>query len=346
MADPSTDFVEALIRAGGRRADPPAAAYRAVLAAAECRLRARVRRRRWHRAGAWLAVAATMAAVAVGVGPLLWTPAPPPLQVVARVDRVDGPVEWRRNGAGDWRTLAATSTSLQRGVTVRTGTAAGLGLLYPDESSLRLGPDTAIELTDAWSVTLHHGTVYVATATASAPATATATAMANAIAAAGKPGRLEVLTPRGSVRHLGTQIEVRYDAPSLRVRVREGCVAVANPGIRIVARAGEEVSLGPSGLLQRRAFASGDPAWHWAERLAPMPRFDDRPARVLLEWAAREMGRQLVFTDASVERHASTVILHGEPGPLAPADALAVMLATTDLTADVSGSARIRVMAE
>jgi ferric-dicitrate binding protein FerR (iron transport regulator) len=330
MNEPSTDWVAALIRAGGRRADPPVEAYRAVLAATESRLRAKVQRRRWRRAGAWLAVAATVAALAVGVGPLLRTPAPSALQVVARVDRVEGSAEWRRAGAGNWTVLAAPSTSLERGLTVRTGTGAGLGLLYPDETSLRLGPDTSIELTGAWSITLHHGTVYLATATV----------------AAREAGRLEVLTPRGSVRHLGTQLEVRYEASSLRVRVREGSVAVANPGIRVVARAGEEVSLGPSGMLHRRVFARGDPAWHWAERLAPMPRFDDRPARVLLEWAAREMGRQLVFAGTAVERHASTVILHGEPGPLAPAEALAVMLATTDLTAEVSGDATIRVMAD
>jgi hypothetical protein len=145
---------------------------------------------------------------------------------------------------------------------------------------------------------------------------------------------------------LGTQFELRYEAPVLRVRVREGRIALAGESGRVLAQAGEELSIGTAGDVERRFVASDDPAWHWAERLAPVPQFDGRRARDLLEWAARETGRELAYATPAAEQRAATVILHGEPGPLAPSAALEVMLATTDLGIDMEDSGRIRVLAK
>lgn len=320
-----TDLVETLIRAGGRRVEPPEEAYRTVFAAAELALQDKVRRRRWRRVGTWLAVAAALGVLAIGLSLSLWRPAQPPIEV-ARVDRLKGHVEWREAGTRTWTSLSASDASLRSGGTLRTSEGAGVGLLYPDESSLRLGPGSEIEFTDAWSVTLRSGTVYIASA-------------------ATDPGRLEVITAQGRVRHLGTQFELKYQAPMLRLRVREGRVALATEGGRIVAEAGEQLSIGASGGVERQAFASDDPAWHWTGLLAPMPQVDGRSARALLEWAARETGRELVYADPAAEQRAATVILHGEPGLLAPQATLEVMLATTDLRVDVSEGGRIQVFA-
>ena len=318
------DLVETLIRAGGRRIDPPDEAYQLVYAAAESALRDKVNRRRWRRYGAWLAAAAAVGIIAVGLGVSTWRAAPPPA-AVARVDRLLGTVQQHAADRRDWMALAAPDASLGRGTSLRTRAASGVGLLYPDGSSLRLGPDSEIELSSERSVTLKSGTLYAATA-------------------AQGPGRLEVLTPRGRVRHLGTQFELRYDEPVLRLRVREGRVALAADGDSFVAEAGEELTVGAAGEIERRSIARDDPDWRWSEQLAPMPRFDGRSARTLLEWAARETGRELVYADAAAEQRAATVILHGEPGPLEPATALELMLATTDLGVDVDGSGRIQVL--
>jgi ferric-dicitrate binding protein FerR (iron transport regulator) len=324
MSDP----VESLIRVGGRRVEPPDDAYRAVFAAAETALRDKIRRRRWRRAVTWLAMAAAVGTVAIGLRLSLWRPVQPQAEV-ARVDRLRGHVEWREAGSREWTTLSVPVASLRGGGTLRTGEGAGAGLLYPDESSLRLGPGSEIELTDAWSLTLRSGTLYAATA-------------------ANRPGRLEVVTPRGRVRHLGTQFEVRYRDSELRLRVREGRVALATDagGVGVVADAGEELSIGPSGRMERRPIATDDPAWHWTELLSPMPPFDGRSAQALLEWAARETGRELVYADSTAAQRAATVILHGDPGQLAPEAALEVMLATTDLHASVAEGGRIRVVAK
>jgi ferric-dicitrate binding protein FerR (iron transport regulator) len=321
-----TDFVETLIRAGGRRVDPPEEAYRTVFAAAEVALREKINRRRWRHAAAWLAVAAAVGALAIGLSLTLWQPARPRVEV-ARVDRLNGQVEWREPGSHEWISLAGSAASLRSGGTLRTREGTGVGLLYPDGSSLRLAPGSEVELTEAWVVTLRGGTVYVASAVREA-------------------GRLEVITPRGLVRHVGTQFELSYEAPLLRMRVREGRVALSSGGRRVMAQAGEQLTIGVSGDVERRTLASDDPAWHWAESLAPMPQFDNRSARVLLEWAARETGRELVYGDPAIEQRTAGVILHGEPGPLAPEAALDIMLATTDLRAEIAEGGRIRVVAK
>jgi ferric-dicitrate binding protein FerR (iron transport regulator) len=321
------DALEALIRAGGRRLDPPADAYRAVFAAAEAALRDKVNRRRWWRVGAWLGVAAAtvLGVLALGLDRSTWRAAPPSVPIeVARVDRLNGTVEWHEQGSRSWAVLKAPGGPLPRGATLRTRDGTGVGLVYPDASSLRIGPNAEIELTDAWHVQLRQGTVFVGTAPE-------------------VPGPLEVVTALGRVRHVGTQFEVRYEPPGMRVRVREGRVAVAGQSVSTHAAAGEELAIDATGAVDRRAFASDDPAWRWAELLAPVPRFDGRSAQALLEWAAREMGRELVYARPSVAQRAASVIVHGEPGPLAPAEVLQVMLATTDLRVDASEGARLRV---
>jgi len=75
----------------------------------------------------------------------------------------------------------------------------------------------------------------------------------------------------------------------------------------------------------------------------PGKNIDGHSAQALLEWAAREMGRELVYAQPFIAERAAHVILHGEPGPLAPAAVLEVMLATTDLQVDTAEGGKLRV---
>jgi len=321
--DRITDMVEALIRAGGRRADPPADAYRAVFEAAERTLHAKLARRRRWRVGAWLAAAAGLGALAVGLGPSLLRTGSD-TTVVARVDRVQAVVRWRQAGEHTWVALASLRRQLTSGGTLRTAADSGVGLLYSGGLSLRLGASSEIELTDATHVTLRNGTLYLATGD-------------------GQPARLEIVTPIGRVHHVGTQFELKYHEPTLRLRVREGSVEIDTPAQQLVAVAGEELTVGTSGDVERQEIASDDPDWRWVESLVPVPDFDGRSAHALLEWAARETGHRLVYANDEVERHAASVILHGQAGTLPPIAMLDTMLATTDLDVDLEADGRMRV---
>jgi ferric-dicitrate binding protein FerR (iron transport regulator) len=222
--------------------------------------------------------------------------------------------------------LSAQGGTLSGGSGLRTGRESGAGLLFADQLSVRLAADTEIELGDSHRIALVRGTVYVDTGSDGG-------------------GRLEVDTPRGRVRHLGTQYELHSVGSGLRIRVREGRVQLEQRTGSVIAEAGEQVSIAAGGTVERATIAAHDPRWRWTEALAPMPALDGRPARVLLEWAARETGRELRYVDAESEERAAQAILHGHFGRLAPAQALDVLEATTDLGYRLEDGSRITVEA-
>ncbi len=147
-----------------------------------------------------------------------------------------------------------------------------------------------------------------------------------------------MVTPAGTARELGTQFELHVAGTGLRLRVREGAVAIDHGGRSVTGQAGEEVSIDSFGGVLRTTIPPDDPAWQWAEAIAPMPDMDGQPASTLIAWVARETGRRLRYESPLVEQRAGTVILHGEIRHLAPMEALEAMLATTDLRVELDGN--------
>jgi len=302
-------MVASLIRAAGRRSAPPEDAYRQVLDAATAAFREKTARRR-ERAWMLWAAAAGMAAFAIALL-LQWTPPSAQHEPLARVERAIGTVEW---ATGDiWGPLTEASAGLSSGSRVRTLAGGGAGLLLGDHLSLRLAAETEILLDGPARLHVQQGTIYVDTG----------------------PGpsaqALEVVTPAGTARDLGTQFELRVGDNALRLRVREGAVEIDRAGRRLTGSAGEQVSIDAFGGIRRTFIAANDMVWQWTESVAPAPDVEGRPATELLAWVARETGRRLRYESAAVEARAATVILHGNIRHLAPLAALEVMLATTDL---------------
>src|SRR5512134_3464517 len=112
----STDVLERLISAAGRREAPPAHAYERSLEAAFHVLRAQVRRRRW-RIASTLAASVGVLGIALGVAlTSLDSPAPAP-RTLALVSRVIGDVRVRTDSS-TWRSLREGSTPLSSGAVV------------------------------------------------------------------------------------------------------------------------------------------------------------------------------------------------------------------------------------
>jgi ferric-dicitrate binding protein FerR (iron transport regulator) len=320
--DPVAEAVATLIHAAGRREDPPAEAYHAVLAAAAETLRRKVgRRRRWRIVAGLAAAVAVMATAAAVLRTLL--PEAAPVQV-ARVDRLVGGADVRAPGSDSWVRVLDAGGTLRAGTRVRTREDGVAGLVLADGVSLRLASVTEVELDDDTRVHLRHGTLYADTGP-------------------GDGGTISVVTPAGTAHDFGTQFEVGYLHERLRLRVREGRVALLRDAERVVADAGTQLDVDAAGEVSRTAIARGDAAWQWAEAVAPVPDFDDQPVTALLEWVARETGRRLHYASADVERQASATILHGKVGQLAPLDALEAMLATTDLACELRDDGTIEV---
>lgn len=309
------DIVESLVRSAGRRVDPPVDARQAVFVAAHAAFRAKTARRRERLWGLWAgAAAALVVAVALVTR---WAPPASQQAELAGLARVLGDAEIATGE--DWQPAAGNETRLVAGSRVRTRGDGRLALVLSNGESVRLAPETEVMLDAPGRLYLPRGTIYVDSGARPSGA------------------RIEVVTPSGTARDLGTQFELRVSAAALRLRVREGLVTLDHGGRSVSGQAGEEVSIDGLGGVARSAIAADDPAWQWAEAVASMPDMDGRPAAALIAWVARETGRRLHYESPLVERLATQVILHGDIRHLAPMEALEALLATTDLMVELRG---------
>jgi ferric-dicitrate binding protein FerR (iron transport regulator) len=319
--DREPDAMGELIRAAGRREDPPESAYRKVFGAAHSAFRAKASERSRRHAFVWAAAASV--AVAAIVVLMRWDPISLQRPVVASVDRIVGSVEVAYQGG--WRPLGETGGRITRDTRLRTLPGSSAALIIDGGDSLRLAADTELQFDGPRSLRLDRGSVYLD------------------IRASMGTG-VRIATPAGTVRDLGTQFELRVADSSLRLRVREGRVEIDRAGQQLVGAAGEQLDIDAFGNVARSSIAADSDLWKWAEMLAPAPDIEGRPASELLAWVARETGLALHYSDQAVQQRAASVRLHGNIRHLAPLDALDVMLATTDLDYDLS-EGRIEIRA-
>ena len=304
-----TELIESLLQRAGPRAEPPADAYRQVHAAAIAAFRARTTRRRERQRVLW----AGAAAVAVFAIALMfrWTPPMGVPSELARIERVTGGAEEATGEA--WRALGETRGPLMTGMKLRTLAGGRVALALAGGGSLRLDAETEVMLDAPGRLYVRHGTIYVDSGA--------------------RPGatRLQVVTPAGTARDIGTQFELQVAGSALRLRVREGSVSIDRGGQSLTGAAGEQIAIDALGGISRDVIAPDAAAWQWAESIAPTPDMDGRPAAELIAWVARETGHELRYVSPNAEQRASSVILHGNIRNLTPLAALEAMLATTDL---------------
>ena len=115
------------------------------------------------------------------------------------------------------------------------------------------------------------------------------------------------------------------------MRVRSGVVEVRRGAEIQSARPGTELMMSGGSSVSRTVEPYGS-EWAWAAGVGPSFEIEGRPLAAFLEHLCREQGWTLAFTDATLARGASGIILHGSTEGLSPSDALAVVLATAGLT--------------
>ena len=206
-----------------------------------------------------------------------------------------------------------TGGSLGTGRRLRTQPDGRAALRLAGGASLRLAGQTEVLLDAPGRIFVHHGTIYVD----------------GGVPPGADP--IEVVTPAGTAREIGTQFELQVAGARLRLRVREGSVSIDQGGRSLVGTAGEQITIDDFGGIRRSAIERASVDWAWAEAVAPVPDVDGRPATQLIDWVARETGRRLRYESPAVEKRAASVTLHGNIRHLAPLAALEAMLATTDL---------------
>jgi len=188
--------------------------------------------------------------------------------------------------------------------------------------TLRIAAGTAIEMASKTRMTLQRGLIYVDTP----PATT-------------GPGELQLMTSAGLIEHLGTAYEVLSDGSTVRIRVREGRIRLVDAANAVIAGQGTELTAGSQGSVSRRKFDPYGADWAWVASLAPEFNTDGRSLFDFLQWASRELGRQLEFADPQAEQIAHRTILHGSIRGDGVQESLSTVLQTTSLTYEIQAGA-------
>ena len=316
MLNDDEESVARLIRLTGARPTVPIESQERVRQAVKAHWQHANRRRSVIRRATTIAALLGAAAVSV-VGVRLWTArdtgvsTTPAARIVATVERVDRHAS-HLPGQG-----------IHAGAALETPADGRMALRLADRTSLRLDTSTRVRFVDAVEATtleLAGGAVYIDTGAASTG--------------------VEVRTPLGIVRDVGTQFEVRMMPSALRISVRTGRVEVrggAEAGGQrrsvdpVSVAPGTQLTVSDQGSATSVIPASGS-LWSWTESLSPPFEIEGKPLASFLEHLGREHGWTIRYQDAQLARDASGIILHGSVAGLGPTDALAVAVRTSGLS--------------
>jgi ferric-dicitrate binding protein FerR (iron transport regulator) len=302
--------IEELLRQVGARAEPAADMMREVEAAVHAEWQSMLQERRRRRRSMTFGVAAS-ALLAVGVAALgvryLSPTEPIP---VAQVTRIDGHLLVRAESQAA-REIVVTQP-ISTGDTIQTDDRSRAAMRFGDALSLRLDHGTIVQVASADELVLTAGALYVDSQ-------------------AQHPQELTIRTDAGSVRHIGTQYQVRTHADEMEISVREGRVMIANAAGTSSGVAGERIRVTPRGEIVRSTVAANDPSWRWAAYTAPSFDINERTLAAFAQWVARETGRKLVYASSDAQRAANEVTLRGSIAGLDPDTALSAVLSTTQL---------------
>jgi hypothetical protein len=229
-------------------------------------------------------------------------------------------------GAAEARVGLLSVEALKTGDSLRTGTVLktrGPALIaLASGGTLRVAGDTVLELSGPTAGVLRHGQIYVDIP----PGTPT-------------KSPFQLKTRAGTIEHVGTQFEVTSNDRLVRLRVREGLVRLRNPKSDIDAAVGVELTALNDGSVSRSTIPTYGRDWLWVAALAPDYEIEGKPLLGFLEWASRELGRPIKFSDDHARAVAERTILHGSVRGREPLDALNSVLATTSLTYEIRGDA-------
>lgn len=297
---PGDDEIAELIRAAGPRPDLPELELAAIRAKTCEAWEAEVRR---SSSGARrVTIYRLAAAAAVGSALLLvWllrdrTAAPQAIQV-ATVELVSGAVT-ARPGDGEISTVSS-GERLEAGVTLATdGIGAYAAIRLVGGNGVRLDEQTSATLVSSSEIRLAEGAIYVETG--------------GEVGGDGTKG-IEVRTPAGVARDVGTQFEVRVldSTPAMLVRVRDGKVEVRRDGEHREVGAGFEIVVEESGRIAEREARGWGAEWDWVLAASPGYDIEGRTLAEFLVWVGRETGWTIQFEDAAIESRARGIVLHG-----------------------------------
>jgi ferric-dicitrate binding protein FerR (iron transport regulator) len=209
------------------------------------------------------------------------------------------------------------------GSLLETGGDGRLALRLSTGASLRLDVRTRIEIASDRSLALLAGAVYIDSGSPGAPA--------------GPADGVEIHTPAGLVREIGTQFEVRLTDAAVRLRVREGMVTVDRPAGRLEVTSGRELRVDGDGSTGVRDLPPHGEDWAWIEAITPLMEIEGRSLREFLDWMARERGLGIRFAAGDLEAAAADIRLKGSIAGMSLDQALESVLMTCRMRPRIAG---------
>jgi len=283
------EIVRGLLTMAGPRPPIPQEDLDAISGAARSAWRTQVRRRAPAHRAVWMSLAAALA-VALGIA-WWWTSREARVPVpVARVEAVVGPVRLENSR---W---IAKGDAIPLGTTLHSSTGRA-ALRLAGGATVRLDVQSQLSFVSTSALDLERGALYVDTGS-------------------GRPS-IEVRTPLGTARDIGTQFAIRLEgSTALRVRVREGSVLTQQHGRTYLTPAGQELLLRHDGTSERRNVAAHGPEWEWVLEASPGFDIEGRSLQEFLDWVSRETGWQIRYADNGLVESAAKIVLHGSIGKL------------------------------
>lgn len=312
-----------LLKLAGRRAVPDEHHQARARAAAQAEWKRLARRRRWSRS---LRASAIAAAVATAVLAPAWFsshPAPTPgaghAEAVAMADievatlqMVTGAITVTHRNAEATRPTGA-GLPLRTGDRVETAADSRAMFVLSGGTIVKVDLNTRVSL-DRGMLTLDRGALYL-----------DAGPQAN-------DRDVVVLTPLATVRHLGTQFEVRLDGSAVLVSVREGQVEMHAGGTKWTSGAGEATRLTADLDPQNHPIAAYGPEWSWVAELPRPFTLEGSSLRAFLDWVSRELGRRWQYEDQSMRARFDSIVQRGRIDGLTAAEALDIVLEANGLS--------------
>ncbi|HEU4517524.1 MAG TPA: FecR family protein [Steroidobacteraceae bacterium] len=316
--------LERVLKSAGLREKPPADVERDVREHLRGQWRDVVAdRNRRSRQRTVFALAAGVLAAVFGLWALVPRLAESPA-TVGSVAVVAGDVRVTSGLFDRWHAVTA-GQALVEGQALETGSNGRSALSLPGGISARIDRGSRLIVASADRLELERGTIYVDSGTAPLPA-----------------APLDVVTASGTVRHVGTQYEVRLLQAGVQVSVRDGTIEWrSRRGDVERSRSGERLTISEDGRVERTNVPGYGAAWDWAMEAAPAIEIEGMPLSQFLAWAARETGREVTYASPAIQSEAAGIVLHGSIAGLTPPEALDAVLATTSVRSQVSGGSLV-----
>jgi hypothetical protein len=303
--------VSRLVKLGGLRVAPPDQRLDRIRGAAHAEWARVVSQRRRRTVTAAVAVGLAAAfLLAVRLVQESDRDAPGMPSLTATLTSATGPLE--RAGRPNQPTMLRIGDAVTARDQIQTPRAVVAAFTLASGAVLRVNERTRVHIESPSGVRVERGTVYLDTESASPDAA------------------IEVRTPLGVIRDIGTQFEVDVTALRTRVRVRDGEVVLTRNSSETRAGRGTQIVVAADGVATSAVLVFGAD-WEWIGRV---PSAFDLSAHTLMEfltWVSRETGYTVAFENEDLATRVTGMTVQGSIDGLTPEEALEAVLPATGL---------------